>query len=103
MEKEKIKQVKLSIGCKLINLTDYERKYVLPIYANILGGPSYSKLFNNVRIKNSLAYYVASTYINADNLLLIYSGINIEHFNKTLNLIKEKCKRWLKVILVKLN
>lgn len=96
MEKEKIKQVKLSIGCKLINLTDYERKYVLPIYANILGGPSYSKLFNNVRIKNSLAYYVASTYINADNLLLIYSGINIEHFNKTLNLIKREMQEMAK-------
>ncbi len=90
MVHENIKQAKLSIGCKTINLTDYEKKYVMPLYTNILGGPFYSKLFGNIREKHSLAYYIASNYINADNLLLIYSGIEKDNFAKTVDLIKKE-------------
>ena len=95
-ELEDIKQAKLSIGCKLINLTEHEKKYVLPIYTSILGGPSYSKLFRNVREKHSLAYYIASIYINADNLLLISSGIDKENYEKTLELIKKAMDEMVK-------
>lgn len=89
-EEEKIRQSKLSIGCKLINLTDFEQKYIMPLYANILGGASYSKLFATVREKHSLAYYIKSVYIKADNLLLIYSGINKDNASKVLSLIKKE-------------
>ncbi|MDD2203191.1 MAG: pitrilysin family protein [Bacilli bacterium] len=89
-DEENLSQAKLVVGCKIGNLTSFERKYVLPIYSGILGGPSYSKLFQSVREKNSLAYYIYSNYRRADNLLTISSGINKESYNKVLKLIKEE-------------
>ncbi len=90
IEKESIKQAKLTVGFKTMKLSEYERKYVMPIYSRILGGPSYSKLFRTVREKNSLAYYIACNYSMPDNLLLVYSGINKENFDPTLQLIKKE-------------
>jgi predicted Zn-dependent peptidase len=51
IESEKANQSKLSIGCKIINLTDFERIYVLPLCSLILGGGGTSLLFNTVREK----------------------------------------------------
>lgn len=87
-DEENLSQAKLVIGCKIGKLTPFENKYVLPIYSDILGGPSYSKLFQSVREKNSLAYYVYSNYRRADNILTISSGINKEAYDKTLKLVK---------------
>lgn len=95
-EKEKIKQAKLSIGCKLMNPTREEMNYVMPIYANILGGPTYSKLFKNVREKNSLCYYVYSNYVFRKNIVVIASGINKENSEKTLSLIEKDMKNMTK-------
>lgn len=95
-EKEKIKQAKLSIGCKIMNPTREEMNYVMPIYANILGGPTYSKLFKNVREKNSLCYYVYSNYVFRKNILMIASGINKENSEKTLELIDKDMKNMQK-------
>lgn len=95
-EKEKIKQAKLSIGCKLTNPTREEMNYVMPIYANILGGPTYSKLFKNVREKNSLCYYVYSNYVFRKNIVVIASGINKENSEKTLSLIEKDMKNMTK-------
>jgi predicted Zn-dependent peptidase len=85
---ENVTQAKLVIGCKISKLTDFENKYVLPIYSDILGGPSYSKLFQSVREKNSLAYYINTNYRRADNILTVSSAINKESYEKTLKLIK---------------
>lgn len=85
---ERVSQAKLVIGCKIGKLSDFENKYVLPIYNDILGGPSYSKLFQSVREKNSLSYYVYTNYRRADNILTVSSGINKESYNKALKLIR---------------
>ena len=57
------------------NLNEYERKYVLLVYNELLGGSSSSVLFDNIREKNSYAYYVNSIAKAYDNVLLIYSGV----------------------------
>jgi predicted Zn-dependent peptidase len=87
-EEENLSQAKLVIGCKVGKLTEFENKYVLPIYSDILGGPSYSKLFQSVREKNSLAYYIYTNYRRADNVLTVSSGINKDAYSKTLKLVK---------------
>lgn len=87
-DEENLSQSKLVMGCKIGKLTPFENKYVLPIYSDILGGPSYSKLFQSIREKNSLAYYIYSNYRRADNILTVSSGINKESYDKTLKLIK---------------
>lgn len=88
-EWENIIQAKFNIGCKLKNLSDYERKYVLPFYNEILGGSTTSKLFTNVRENNSLAYYITSAIKQYDNILMIYSGINKKDSEKVLSLVKK--------------
>ena len=92
VEEAKISQSKLSIGCKIEELNDYERNYVLPIYSMILGGGSDSKLFRNVREKNSLCYYISASANKLDSLLFITSGITGSNFEQVVKLIKKSIK-----------
>ncbi len=85
-------QGKLSIGCKIRDLTDFERNYALTIFNMIFGGSSESKLFRSVREKNSLCYYISSNSNKIDNLLFITSGIAKNNLKKTVSLIKRELK-----------
>lgn len=87
-----ILQSKLSIGCKIKDTNDFEKKYVLTLYSIILGGSSDSKFFRNIREKNSLCYYISSTANKMDNIILITSGINKNNFSKVVRLIKKEMK-----------
>lgn len=83
------KQSKLRMGLQIKNITEYERKYVLPIYNFILGGDSDSLLFKNVREKNSLCYDVSSSIITIYSSLRILAGISSINYDKTVSIIKE--------------
>lgn len=85
-------QSKLSIGCKIDHLTEFERNYVLTIYNMILGGNSESKFFQIIREKNSLAYYVYSSLNKLDSLMIIKAGISRDNYDKTIKLIKKIMK-----------
>ncbi len=74
-EKSDVFQTQLAILCNLRSLNDRERKYVMPVYAEMLGGTSNSILFDKVREKKSYAYYVNALVKSYDNILLIYAGI----------------------------
>jgi predicted Zn-dependent peptidase len=91
-EKMNIEQSQLYIGCKLDKLTEFEQKYVMNIYSFILGGSPNSRLFMNLREKNSLCYSTSSTYLPVFNLLVIKAGIDAKNFKKSVNLIKEEMK-----------
>ena len=93
IENQDLEQSKLYIGCKLDKLTPFEQKYVMNIYSFILGGSPNSKLFMNLREKNSLCYSVNSSYQPVFNLLIIKAGIDAENFKKSVNLIKEEMKK----------
>ena len=58
------------------------------VYNAILGGSVNSKMFQNVREKESLAYTARSLYIKHKGILLITAGIEIEKHEKALELIK---------------
>ena len=73
---------------KIPNITKREREIVLPLFNNILGGSS-SKLFNNVREKNSLAYYAYSNFIKHFGIIYMYAGINFKNYKKALELMKD--------------
>ena len=92
-EKERITQSKLNIGCLIKDLSEDELNYTLKIYNEILGGGTESKLFMNVREKNSLCYYINSCVNTYDNLMFIYAGINKNDFDKTLKLIKNEMNK----------
>lgn len=91
-EKEKIdtSQSKLAIGCRCYKLSSYERNYVLTLYNIILGGSGDSKLFKEVREKNSLCYVINSVPNKLDHLVLIRAGIDKENYSKTLELIDKQ-------------
>ena len=92
IEKDNFNQSKLAIGCKLKDLTDFERKYVINMYNMILGGGFNSKFMQEIREKNSLAYYINSSILKADNILLIQSGISANNFKKVISSIKKIMK-----------
>lgn len=92
VEEDKINQSKLTIGCKLEGLSDFEKNYVLTIYNIILGGGSESLLFQKVREENSMCYYISSSSNKVDNLMIISSGIAKNNFKKVVSLIKKEMK-----------
>ena len=74
-ENDMVNQTQLTMLYGLNGITDYERKYVLPIYSELLGGSANSILFDEVREKNSYAYYVNALVKPYDNIMMVYSGI----------------------------
>ncbi len=85
-EKKDVNQSVLMIAYKTINLTPFEREYVLPLYSFILGGGGDSKLFKIVREKNSLCYGIRTLFYSAFNLFVINAGISNENYQKALDL-----------------
>ena len=88
-EKDTANQSQLTLLCTLNKLTDFERKYVLLVYNEMLGGNSNSMLFDAVREKNSYAYYVNSNAKAYDNIMMIYSGIENGNSENVLKIIKK--------------
>ena len=62
----------------------------LIIASDILGSGPNSKLFRNVREKESLAYYITSTIYKYKSIMLIDGGIEFQHFEKTLDIVNEQ-------------
>ena len=89
-EADNVNQTQFTILCGINNLTEFERKYVIKVYSELLGGSSNSILFDTVREKNSYAYYVNADVKSYDNILLIYSGIEPGNKDEVFKLIK-KC------------
>ena len=90
-EKMDISQGKLVIGMDF-NLKEDNLKFGAQVYNTILGGSASSKLFKNVREKASLAYTVSSNYMKLKSNIFIRAGIEIENYDKTLEIIKEQLK-----------
>lgn len=88
-EKTNANQSQLTLLCSLNNLNEFERKYVLLIYNELLGGSSNSILFDTVREQNSYAYYINSIHKTYDNILMIYSGIESGNSEEVLKLIRK--------------
>ena len=92
VEEMNLKQSKISIILKVLNLSIFERRYVLPLYTSILGSGGTSRLFTNVREKNSLAYTITAMPKMPNSIVMIYGGIDEENFEKALKLIKKEIK-----------
>ncbi len=62
----------------------------LIVASDILGGGPNSKLFRNVREKESLAYYITSTIFKYKSIMLIDGGIEFDNFEKTIDIVKKQ-------------
>ena len=88
-EKMDVTQGKLMMGLDVLNVKN-EENYPAAIYNIILGGGANSKLFQNVREKASLAYNAASSYLKNRSNVFIRCGIEINNYEKAVNIIKEQ-------------
>lgn len=88
-ESADITQGKLVIGMNIEQKMENSKNIAL-IYNAILGGTATSKLFQNVREKASLAYTAGSNYIRQKGNVFIRCGIEIENYEKALEIIKKQ-------------
>jgi predicted Zn-dependent peptidase len=75
-EKQDVSQAKLAMGFitgVVAQDSDYD---AITMYNAVFGGGPYSKLFNNVREKHSLCYYVGSRVDRFKGVMLVNAGIN---------------------------
>lgn len=81
-ESQKTTQSVLSYGLR-INNPNSNDFYKLSVYNALLGGTPSSKLFQNFREKESLAYTVRSRYYRFKDIIIIYAGIQKENYEKS--------------------
>ncbi len=79
----------LSLGLRIKNCT-LKDFYILNVYNAILGTTPTSKLFQNVREKESLAYTVRSRYYRFKDIIVIFAGINKQNYEKALDVINQQ-------------
>lgn len=89
-EQEDVKQGKLNIGYRTNTFYGDKDYYALQLFNGIFGGFSHSKLFLNVREKESLAYYVASRLESHKGLMMVMSGIEFKNYDLAVKIIKEQ-------------
>ena len=91
-EKMDVTQGKLVIGLNINNVSkdDKNTMFNAILYNTILGDSANSKLFQNVREKAHLAYTTRSTYIRPKNIIFVRAGIEIDNYQKALDIIKEQ-------------
>lgn len=88
IEEQDIQQAKLHFGYRT-NCTFKDDEYpALQVFNGLFGGFPSSKLFINVREKNSLAYYAASRLESHKGLLLVFSGIAASDYEKARDIIE---------------
>ncbi|ADH99310.1 EF-P 5-aminopentanol modification-associated protein YfmF [Salisediminibacterium selenitireducens] len=89
-EEQDIQQGKLHIGFRTGITYGDDDYFALLMMNGILGGFSHSKLFINVREKESLAYYAASQLENIKGLMIVVAGIQSDMVEKTKTIIFEQ-------------
>jgi predicted Zn-dependent peptidase len=90
VEKLDVNQGKLNMGLRT-NVTYADDSYPTAlVYNGVLGGYPHSKLFINVREKESLAYYASSRLDGHKGILTIQSGIEIHNYEKAVEIIRKQ-------------
>ena len=89
IEKQDVTQAKLNMGYRIsVNYT-HQNHYAFVVFNAIFGGMSQSKV---VREKNSLCYYISSSYDAFNGVMVITAGIEGKDYHQTVQLIKEQLK-----------
>ena len=88
IDKQDVKQAKLHLGYRTNCTFQDDDYFALQVFNGIFGGFPSSKLFINVREKNSLAYYAASRLESHKGLLLVFSGIASSDYEQAREIIE---------------
>ncbi len=90
VETDEISQSKLVMGYRCKRPESSREAVAQSLMSVILGGSPTSKLFENVREKQSLCYYCASMADNEKGIMTIDSGVETDLIEKTENAVTEQ-------------
>ena len=82
VEEQDIAQSKLVMGFRCGMHEPFENYAAMRTFADLFGGGTYSRLFLNVREKQSLCYYCAARLTAAKGILTVQSGVETENAEK---------------------
>jgi predicted Zn-dependent peptidase len=90
VEFEDMKQGKLHMAF-YTPITFHDEKFpIMQLMNGVFGGYAHSKLFVNIREKESMAYYVSSSYASQFGLMFVLAGIDANLEEKAVKLILEQ-------------
>lgn len=90
VERHDVNQGQLVLGLRMpVTYADDDYLPML-MYNGVLGAFAHSKLFVNVRERESLAYSARSRYDSFKGLVFVQAGINIEDHDRALKVIREQ-------------
>jgi predicted Zn-dependent peptidase len=87
IQRMEVTQGKLAMGFTSEMHGDLKTASALSLFADIFGGGPYSKLFTNVREKQSLCYYCSAGARRSKGLVLVDSGVEEKNAEKTLEAV----------------
>ena len=90
IEKQDITQSKLNLGYQIQCDFTSPQHYAFTVFNAIFGGFSQSRLFQVVREKHSLCYYISSSYDAFNGMMIVNAGIEQKDYQKTLDLIHQQ-------------
>ncbi|EOH94077.1 peptidase M16 inactive domain-containing protein [Enterococcus villorum ATCC 700913] len=88
--KETVTQAKLNLAYQTNIYYDEPERFSLMVFNGLFGGFPHSKLFMNVREKESLAYYASSSIDTFRGFMSVQTGIDGSKRNQVLHLIHEQ-------------
>jgi predicted Zn-dependent peptidase len=94
VKKKQLEQVQLCIGCKGLNYT-HEDRYVISALNTVLGNSMSSRLFQEIREQNALAYSIYSyvTSYRDTGLLTVYAGTDPSNALEVARLVLREFKK----------
>ena len=92
VEKQNLNQSKLDLGYRLDVPYRSKLHYAALIFNGLFGGSPLSKLFVNVREKESLAYYASSSFDPYRQFLMVQTGIQSANKEHVIQLIADQLK-----------
>ncbi|WKK08121.1 EF-P 5-aminopentanol modification-associated protein YfmF [Enterococcus lactis] len=88
--REPIVQAKLNLAYQTNVYYDEPERFALMVFNGLFGGFPHSKLFMNVREKESLAYYASGSVDTFRGFMSVQTGIDEKNRNQVLRLIHEQ-------------
>lgn len=83
-----INQAILTLGYRLALAPDDPRRFVALVMNALFGGPPLSKLFVNVREKESLAYSIYSRWQHDTGFMIVAAGLDVDKVSQTKHMIQ---------------
>lgn len=88
VEKGEITQTKLSIGFRTTINSKHPLHYAMSLLNILFGESDQSILFQTIREKHHLSYYVSSMYVSSKSVLFVFAGIKQHEEQEVVALVK---------------